>query len=498
MRSINPAFTHPSRRGMRGELVNEERGRVEKLRNAALQQARELGLSVTLLVEIWESPDQHPICAYFAVIPGQSFYLCSALADEPPRVCTTLAGEVDAMLRICPQLNAMVTGRDLGPAQDLVLAEHPDFVMLACASYALHDFRRALLALEPVRRVVQAAQQLSTAVMRDTPTFQSLRVLQRPKHLRSPIIPTLSLWGSAQLCVRRLLDSRDQLMELACQPSCTLPQPLVEQVVTNAQWWQEAQAVEQLLVPLEALPVDVEACDMRLAELFEACLTLPARMRAICEAHPAGLGEALWHQIDAAFQAHWVQGIDQAVLQLIYVLHPHHLGAALTGLPAESQPERQRQLCATVAQLAAKLFPDSPAQEVDAADAGGVQTTVAQARAVGQLLDFRSARRLFDQSYLWESRKHMPVESWWSSWSTLAPELSAVALRVLSLPSASAASAPNWDEFQSQWYRTHHDPDHEERGEKLTVNYWMARPKQHRHVHDRWDDSDLEGEEMTC
>ena len=275
--------------------------------------------------------------------------------------------------------------------------------------------------LEWAKNIIKMATDISKYVRKHTIIYASLRRNQQHilKKTISLQLPVATRWTSHMNCLRSVNKSKAALQACVVEPQIadTMRQDHQAELRTTIladQTWTQLEDVITLLQPFLAVILDLEKDVPRLSWVYRhySQLRLHAQSTFVS-------GLPIGKQVKKFVVGRW-NWLRRPVMSVAYVLDPH---MAPFGYPGEILKE--------VGIFLEKYYDEKQS-----------------ALIYSQICALVSRQEPFDTGILWRSAPLTPPITWWTAnFKNSCPELTKLAIRILSMPASAASSERNWSAF---------------------------------------------------
>jgi hypothetical protein len=413
---LRPAYRLPSRQRLSNELLESSYFKARNYVDSEVERAQ----SVCIVLDAWTNCRNEPVVGFTVTTP-KPFFLRAIFSGETRHTADFFFQKVsDIMQSIGPnRVTAVVTDNAAAMKAMWKKAEdaYPGLVCFGCAAHSLNLLLLEVFKVDEVKQLLKVCKAVTSLF-----AYSSLidAIFSRKKGelgiATGLVEPVKTRWASYLDCLQSVLANKLAIQQTILEPlpSSRIDTNLKNQLLSDATFEKIADAL-QLLYPVKGLVAVVEADSSSASFMFKSYFAFTDQVRA---------STLPWKvEVQRIIQMRW-SSFYHPIFTLACCFDPADQGQCL-----ESRIDR---LDSEIEAIIEHLVPD----------------VITKRMIFGQLMQYRARSGAFESRSIWSVADNRIVDpiTWWKS-SCRAPELSALAIRVLQIPLSSASIERVWSSF---------------------------------------------------
>jgi hypothetical protein len=294
---LRPAWTPPNRRQLSGTLLEASFAR--QVGHTAAAFTREP--LVALVTDGWSNIRNDHLVNYVAVFPysdNPPIFLKSIVTGETKQTSESIADAIEAVIDEVGRhrVAGVVTDNaaNMQGAWSLLKQRHPTLICNGCAAHTFNLLVKDVCQSPDIASVLESCRTITTFVKTRTAVVSRFKTIQTAQqlegtiqHKRRLVLPADTRWYTHHSCVKRVLENKDVLRQLASHPvvdgitgQSRIKRDEFIGLVLDQSFWDRVGSVETILCPTSKIIGELEANGTALSRVYQSFLDLREKWAA--------------------------------------------------------------------------------------------------------------------------------------------------------------------------------------------------------------------------
>jgi len=411
---LRPAFKLPNRRKLADELLDDVFDGVKAECNEQILQAK----SLTMVSDGWSNINRESVQNFVICTPKPLFF-DAIYSGEESHTAKWIADEIIKQMEIIDinKFSAVITDTAsvMKAAWRIIEERYPSIVCLGCNSHIMNLLIGDILKIDQIKSVVENAKKLVNYFKGHVQAAAKLKRIQKENYSKeiALVLPALTRWGTHLDCFQSLQNSKtaleQALMDVRIRQN--MDSTLRTHILSD-DFWKDLNIITKIMQPMVST-----------LKLFESDISILSTIYSYFKKVMDQI-----NQIDCDFSDKLQEFITKRweyayhpIMMTAYMLDPQFLEESKTnGIESTGYAE--------FTTFVNKRFNQEEAVELFA-----------------ELVNFRNKSSPYDNEIIWKSANILNSSLWWQSWAT--SKLQQLAIKILSIPTSSAAAERNFSTF---------------------------------------------------
>lgn len=411
---LRPAFKLPNRRKLADELLDDVFDGVKAEFNEQILQAK----SLTMVSDGWSNINRESVQNFVVCTPKPLFF-DAIYSGEESHTAKWVADEIIKQMEIINinKFSAVITDTAsvMKAAWKIIEERHPNIVCLGCNSHVMNLLISDILKIDQIKSVVENAKKLVNYFKAHVQATAKLKRIQKENYTKeiALVLPALTRWGTHLACFQSLQKSKTALEQTLMDVKIrqNMNSDLRIQVLSD-NFWEDLNIVTKIMEPMVSA-----------LKLFESDTSI---LSTVYSYYKKVMDQI--NQIDCNFSNKLQELITKRweytyhpIMMTAYILDPQFLEESKnSGMESTGYAE--------FTTFVNKRFNQEESVELFA-----------------ELVNFRNKNSPYNNEIIWKSANILNSSLWWQSWPT--SKLQQLAIKVLLIPTSSAAAERNFSNF---------------------------------------------------
>ena len=409
---LRPAFQIPKRHAIVDNLMPELYNEI----HTEVMKHVEKANTLSLVTDGWSNIRGDSIVGYVVTTPQPLFWKCHNITNEI-HTGEFIASKLEEIIsELNPQkVTAVVSDNaaNMKSACAILCKKYPWIISFGCLSHIGNLICKDACDVEPLKSTLSSCK--------DVVKFFKDHYIAKSVHEKNQCLkgvtttlklPVSTRWGSALDCVASVYTNREALIQCAVDDTLKgkLPNTLKQLLIAD-KFWEDIKLFCDTLGSLVELIHYFEADTPRLSTAYEKLMNIKNHFMRV---------DNISQRLEAIFDSKW-RHVNTNLLMLSNTLDPKSKGSQV---PPVCMPG--------VRAYIASIIPAS----------------TDQVKLIGDLAQYLTKSGNFAEDIMWQQAESSisPI-TWWKVFGALTPELSDLAIRILSIPCSSAAIERIWSTY---------------------------------------------------
>jgi len=408
------AFKLPNRKKLADELLDDVFDGVKAECNEQILQAK----SLTMVSDGWSNINQESVQNFVICTPKPLFF-DAIYSGEESHTAKWVANEIIKQMEIIDinKFSAVITDTAsvMKAAWRIIEESYPNIVCLGCNSHVMNLLISDILKIDQIKSVVENAKKLVNYFKGHIQAAAKLKRIQKENYSKeiALVLPALTRWRTHLACFQSLQNSKTALEQALMDVKiCQNMDLTLRAHILSDDFWEDLNIITKIMEPMVSALKLFESDTSILSTVYSYFKKVMDQINQIDCNFSDKLQELITNRWEYTYHP---------IMMTAYMLDPQFLeesknnGIEFTGY-------------AEFTTFINKKFNQEEAVELFA-----------------ELVNFRNKNSPYDNEIIWKSANILNSSLWWQSWST--SKLQQLAIKVLSIPTSSAAAKRNFSTF---------------------------------------------------
>jgi hypothetical protein len=409
---IRPSFKLPNRRKLASDLLDKVFDEVKEESDKEILSAQNL----CMVSDGWSNINQESVQNFIVCTP-KPFFFDATYSGEESHTAVWIASEIIKQMEIIDikKFSAVITDTAsvMKAAWRIIEQKYPNIICFGCISHIMNLLIKDIIKIHEIKFIVDDAKDITKYFKSHTQSMAKFKRIQCENYGKeiSLILPVLTRWGTHLKCLQSLQKSRiaieQTLMDSKIRQNMDYN---LRARILNEEFWEKLEMVISILKPIVITLKLFESDSSTLSSVYSNF----EKIIKIIQEIPCNFNS----QIQKLIQERWKYAYHET-MAIAYMLDPIFL-------------EESRDIEAA-GYNEFTSYTNSKFSHEDS-----VELFV-------ELVKFRNKNSPYDNDIIWKSATILNSSMWWKSWPN--SKLQQIAIRILSIPTSSAAAERNFSTF---------------------------------------------------
>jgi len=411
---LRPAFKLPNRKKLADELLDDVFDGVKAECNEQILQAK----SLTMVSDGWSNINRESVQNFVICTPKPLFF-DAIYSGEESHTAKWVANEIIKQMEIIDinKFSAVITDTAsvMKAAWRIIEESYPNIVCLGCNSHVMNLLISDILKIDQIKSVVENAKKLVNYFKGHIQAAAKLKRIQKENYSKeiALVLPALTRWRTHLACFQSLQNSKtaleQALMDVKIRQNMNLT---LRAHILSDDFWEDLNIITKIMEPMVSALKLFESDTSILSTVYSYFKKVMDQINQIDCNFSDKLQELITNRWEYTYHP---------IMMTAYMLDPQFLEESKNnGIESTGYAE--------FTTFINKKFNQEEAVELFA-----------------ELVNFRNKNSPYDNEIIWKSANILNSSLWWQSWST--SKLQQLAIKVLSIPTSSAAAERNFSTF---------------------------------------------------
>ncbi|GET53362.1 zinc finger BED domain-containing protein 1-like [Rhizophagus irregularis DAOM 181602=DAOM 197198] len=411
---LRPAFKLPNRRKLADELLDDVFDEVKAECNEQILQAK----SLTMVSDGWSNINRESVQNFVICTPKPLFF-DAIYSGEESHTAKWVADEIIKQMEIVGinKFSAVITDTAsvMKAAWRIIEDSYPSIVCLGCNSHVMNLLISDILKIDQIKSVVENAKKLVNYFKAHVQATAKLKHIQKENYSKeiALVLPALTRWGTHLACFQSLQNSRtaleQALMDIRIRQNMDLT---LRAHILSDEFWEDLDIITKIMEPMVSA-----------LKLFESDISILSNVYSYFKEVMNQI-----NQIDCNFSDKLQELIAK---RWEYTYHPIMITAYM--LDPQFLEKSKNDEVESIGYVEFTTFVNKRFNQEEAVE------------LFAELVNFRNKNSPYDNEIIWKSANILNSSLWWQSWPT--SKLQQLAIKILSIPTSSAAAERNFSTF---------------------------------------------------
>ena len=297
----------------------------------------------------------------------------------------------------------------------IIEESYPNIVCLGCNSHVMNLLISDILKIDQIKSVVENAKKLVNYFKGHIQAAAKLKRIQKENYSKeiALVLPALTRWGTHLACFQSLQNSKTALEQALMDVKIRQNMDLTLRAhILSDDFWEDLNIITKIMEPMVSALKLFESDTSILSTVYSYFKKVMDQINQIDCNFSDKLQELITNRWEYTYHP---------IMMTAYMLDPQFLEESKNnGIESTGYAE--------FTTFINKKFNQEEAVELFA-----------------ELVNFRNKNSPYDNEIIWKSANILNSSLWWQSWST--SKLQQLAIKVLSIPTSSAAAERNFSTF---------------------------------------------------
>jgi hypothetical protein len=411
---LRPAFKLPNRKKLANELLDDVFDGVKAECNEQILQAK----SLTMVSDGWSNINRESVQNFVICTPKPLFF-DAIYSGEESHTAKWVADEIIKQMEIVDinKFSAVITDTAsvMKAAWRIIEKSYPNIVCLGCNSHVMNLLIGDILKIDQIKSVVENAKKLVNYFKGHVQAAAKLKRIQKENYSKeiALVLPALTRWGTHLACFQSLQNSKTALEQALMDVKIRQNMDLTLRAhILSDNFWEDLNIITKIMEPMVSALKLFESDTSILSTVYSYFKKVMDQINQIDCNFSDKLQELITNRWEYTYHP---------IMMTAYMLDPQFLEESKNnGIESTGYAE--------FTTFINKKFNQEEAVELFA-----------------ELVNFRNKNSPYDNEIIWKSANILNSSLWWQSWST--SKLQQLAIKVLSIPTSSAAAERNFSTF---------------------------------------------------
>ncbi len=411
---LRPAFKLPNRKKLADELLDDVFDGVKAECNEQILQAK----SLTMVSDGWSNINRESVQNFVICTPKLLFF-DAIYSGEESHTAKWVANEIIKQMEIIDinKFSAVITDTAsvMKAAWRIIEESYPNIVCLGCNSHVMNLLISDILKIDQIKSVVENAKKLVNYFKGHIQAAAKLKRIQKENYSKeiALVLPALTRWGTHIACFQSLQNSKTALEQALMDVKiCQNMDLTLRAHILSDDFWEDLNIITKIMEPMVSALKLFESDTSILSTVYSYFKKVMDQINQIDCNFSDKLQELITNRWEYTYHP---------IMMTAYMLDPQFLEESKNnGIESTGYAE--------FTTFINKKFNQEEAVELFA-----------------ELVNFRNKNSPYDNEIIWKSANILNSSLWWQSWST--SKLQQLAIKVLSIPTSSAAAKRNFSTF---------------------------------------------------
>ncbi|GBC18735.2 zinc finger BED domain-containing protein 4-like [Rhizophagus irregularis DAOM 181602=DAOM 197198] len=407
-------FKLPNRRKLADELLDDVFDEVKAECNEQILQAK----SLTMVSDGWSNINRESVQNFVICTPKPLFF-DAIYSGEESHTAKWVADEIIKQMEIVGinKFSAVITDTAsvMKAAWGIIEDSYPSIVCLGCNSHVMNLLISDILKIDQIKSVVENAKKLVNYFKAHVQATAKLKRIQKENYSKeiALVLPALTRWGTHLACFQSLQNSRtaleQALMDIRIRQNMDLT---LRAHILSDEFWEDLDIITKIMEPMVSA-----------LKLFESDISILSNVYSYFKEVMNQI-----NQIDCNFSDKLQELIAK---RWEYTYHPIMITAYM--LDPQFLEKSKNDEVESIGYVEFTTFVNKRFNQEEAVE------------LFAELVNFRNKNSPYDNEIIWKSANILNSSLWWQSWPT--SKLQQLAIKILSIPTSSAAAERNFSTF---------------------------------------------------
>src|SRR6266487_296822 len=411
---LRPAFKLPNRKKLADELLDDVFDGVKAECNEQILQAK----SLTMVSDGWSNINRESVQNFVICTPKPLFF-DAIYSGEESHTAKWVANEIIKQMEIIDinKFSAVITDTAsvMKAAWRIIEESYPNIVCLGCNSHVMNLLISDILKIDQIKSVVENAKKLVNYFKGHIQAAAKLKRIQKENYSKEIALVLLALtrWETHIACFQSLQNSKTALEQALMDVKiCQNMNLTLRAHILSDDFWKDLNIITKIMEPMVSALKLFESDTSILSTVYSYFKKVMDQINQIDCNFSDKLQELITNRWEYTYHP---------IMMTAYMLDPQFLEESKNnGIESTGYAE--------FTTFINKKFNQEEAVELFA-----------------ELVNFRNKNSPYDNEIIWKSANILNSSLWWQSWST--SKLQQLAIKVLSIPTSSAAAERNFSTF---------------------------------------------------
>ncbi|GBC16120.2 zinc finger BED domain-containing protein 1-like [Rhizophagus irregularis DAOM 181602=DAOM 197198] len=407
-------FKLPNRRKLADELLDDVFDEVKAECNEQILQAK----SLTMVSDGWSNINRESV-QNFVICTSKPLFFDAIYSGEESHTAKWVADEIIKQMEIVGinKFSAVITDTAsvMKAAWRIIEDSYPSIVCLGCNSHVMNLLISDILKIDQIKSVVENAKKLVNYFKAHVQATAKLKRIQKENYSKeiALVLPALTRWGTHLACFQSLQNSRtaleQALMDIRIRQNMDLT---LRAHILSDEFWEDLDIITKIMEPMVSA-----------LKLFESDISILSNVYSYFKEVMNQI-----NQIDCNFSDKLQELIAK---RWEYTYHPIMITAYM--LDPQFLEKSKNDEVESIGYVEFTTFVNKRFNQEEAVE------------LFAELVNFRNKNSPYDNEIIWKSANILNSSLWWQSWPT--SKLQQLAIKILSIPTSSAAAERNFSTF---------------------------------------------------